>query len=136
MSLSVHSLKQVKPYRGMHPIHYLNDRYGEAWMYVGRAGHFKGYTLEGSPLGNPFRVGANHSRGTAAKRYRYWLWEQMQVAGTNPVLGTLCAIAAWEGDLRLYCWCHQPGPCHAHVIVSAVNWLRSSEGQTFLIARL
>ncbi len=135
MPISVHSIKQIPPSQGVHPLDYLNDQYGESWMYVGRRAYYRRRHMKPSPLANPFRVQASQPRGSCVAQYRHWLWQQIQIAGTNPVLGVLCSLAAWEDDLRLYCWCQQPGPCHAHVIIAAVAWLRSSEGQAFLITR-
>ena len=62
-------------------------------------------------------------------------WEQMQSVGQNHVLAALCSLAASLDDLTLYCWCQQPGPCHGHVIVTAVAWLSSPDGRAFLADR-
>lgn len=145
MQISVHSLKQVVPAQGQHPLDYLDERYGEAWLYVGRAAIYKGRRLKASPLANPFRVSVNQPRGASVERYRVWLWAQLQRSRQSDefihsVLGHLMLIAegwitSWrEPKMALFCWCEQPGPCHAHVIASAAKWLLTPEGQRFLHA--
>ncbi len=135
MTLFIRSLKQVVPQMGRHPLDELAVQHGEAWLHVGRAATYKGRSLAASPLANPFRIQANCPRGSTIDAYRQWLWTQMQRDGHNPVLDRLCALAARQTDVSLYCWCQQPGPCHGHVIRSAVMWLQSAAGQHVLSQR-
>lgn len=86
------------------------------------------YVGRPSPLGNPFRIGPDGSRDEVIAKYRKWLWERVQQAG-SPQLLELEALHMrhWrDGKLNLVCWC-APERCHADVIKSAIEWIASGK---------
>lgn len=52
--------------------------------------------------------------------YRRWLWHQIS---EETATGMLLYDMALHGDGVLLCWC-SPKPCHADVIVRAIEWQR------------
>lgn len=98
-------------------------------IYIGRS--MKGIT--GSPLGNPYKVKpyGPYERGETIHLYRRWLWKEIK-RGTGPAFDELRRLVkmAQRGDLRLICWCKQPGAnvaCHGEVIRDAIEWM-SAQG--------
>lgn len=94
-------------------------------IYIGRA--MKG--IPGSRLGNPYKVKPHglYERGESISLYRRWLWSEIK-RGAGPAFEELRRLVglAQCGDLRLICWCKQPGAnvaCHGDVIRDAVEWL-------------
>lgn len=82
--------------------------------YVGRPTR----NLAGSPLANPYRIGAYGQHRTAViAHYAAWLDEQLAEAGSPQSLELARLRAIWleHGDLVLLCWC-APLACHASVI--------------------
>jgi hypothetical protein len=98
----------------------------EPWFYVGRAMPGR---VEGSALGNPFKLTRNDTRETVIARYKEWLWAQMNDP-TSEARAELHRLAAraLEGDLYLACWC-APLSCHADVIKSAIEWINKTKNQ-------
>ncbi len=98
-------------------IHVVNRKtYRGASVYIGRP----------SVLGNPFIIGREGDRDEVIRRYRRWLWQELQ-RGTGPVwdeLQRLCELAR-QGDLVLGCWC-APQRCHGEVIHASLRWLQAS----------
>lgn len=96
-------------------------------IYIGR----RTGTIEGSPLGNPHRVGycrmckAVHKRGETIELYRAWLREEYakkrNVYGALEWLADLFEAANERGeDLHIGCWC-KPLACHGDVVKDAVE---------------
>ena len=79
-------------------------------VYVGRAMHRGGWTLEGSPLANPFRPGRDGTRTEIMSKYRDYLLARPD----------LVALARELRGKRLGCWC-LPEPCHAEVIAEIAD---------------
>lgn len=76
-----------------------------------------------SPLGNPFRIGADGTREQVITKYRRWLWQKI-AAGDAAVLASLDEIAEAEarhGAVAVGCFC-APAPCHVDVAIAAVRW--------------
>lgn len=92
-----------------------NRRRGAEGVYVGRP----------SPLGNPFPAEIEALRSEAIERFRAWLWRRLQ--SDTPQRREIERLAALE-DGTLVCWC-APKPCHADVIVRAIEWTRSQKGR-------
>mgnify|MGYP003481626288 CR=1 FL=1 len=97
-------------------IHVVNRKsYRGTSVYIGRP----------SVFGNPIIIGRDGDRDEVIRRYRCWLWTEIQ-RGTGSVweeLLRLCELAR-QGDLVLSCWCH-PLPCHGGVIRAALLWLQA-----------
>lgn len=100
--------------------HFNGDRF-----YVGRS--MKG--IPGSPLGNPYRVKPHgpYECGESISLYRRWLWGEIK-RGAGPAFEELRRLVgvAQRRDLRLICWCKQPGAnvaCHGDVIRNAIRWM-------------
>jgi len=94
--------------------------------YIGRTMR----NLNGSPLGNPFRVkphGPYTREASVLKMYRQWLWEQMQNT-SGPVYRELLRLAgiALNEPLTISCWC-APELCHGDVIKRAIEFLITNE---------
>jgi len=72
--------------------------------------------LEGSPLGNPFRLAKEGDRGLILQQYRVWLDAKLSSPDSpqSRELLRLVALAA-TGDLDLVCWC-APKLCHGNVV--------------------
>jgi len=88
------------------------QRYGPAlenapadFVYVGRAWRRGGWRIPGSPLRNPFTVGARRTRQESVDLYRDYLTARPDLLALLPGL---------RGK-TLVCWCH-PEPCHADVL--------------------
>jgi Domain of unknown function (DUF4326) len=79
-------------------------------VYVGRAMHFGGWHLPGSPLANPFRPGRDGSRQEVLAKYRQYLLSRPDLLQLLPGLR----------GRRLGCWC-VPEPCHAEVIAELAD---------------
>lgn len=81
--------------------------------YVGRPG----------VLGNPFVIGKQGDRAAVIRRYRRWLWNELQ-RESGPVVEEIHRLAtlAKSGDLVLACWCF-PQQCHAAVVKAAIEWI-------------
>lgn len=75
------------------------------------------YIGRGSPLGNPYRIDANHDREAVIALYKSYLWQQIQQGHI-----TVAYLQSLYGK-RLGCYC-KPKPCHGDVIVKAVDWAR------------
>ncbi len=94
-------------------------------IYIGRA--MKG--IPGSPLGNPYKVKPHgrYERDETVHLYRRRLWQEIK-RGAGPAFEELRRLGelAQRGDLRLICWCKQPGAniaCHGDVIRDAIEWM-------------
>lgn len=76
-------------------------------------------------LGNPFPVRGGE-RGSVIAPYRRWLWSRIE-ARDEAVVTDLHELLDWARaePITLSCWCAQPGPCHAHVVASALRWMDS-----------
>lgn len=79
------------------------------------------------PCGPPFLLGRDGSREQVIARYRRWLWQRLQQAGSpqRKALEELLEHARRQ-PLVLLCWCY-PLPCHAEVIRSALLWMAGQE---------
>lgn len=101
------------------PIRVVNTAKERPTEYIGRAWAGK----PASPLGNPFKLKGEESRGAVIQSYRQWLW--MKWAENGPEKEELLRIArrvkAGE-EVTLGCWCH-PHPCHGDVVANAINWI-------------
>ena len=97
------------------------NRYGKGSLagavYIGRANPSK--QLQGSPLGNPFRLieaGGTYTRDQSVDAYAVWL--RQQLAARNPAvcaeMNRLYKLAK-DGDLALWCYC-APKRCHGDVV--------------------
>ena len=79
------------------------------------------------PLGNPFKVGRDGTREECVRLYRTLL-SGLVVFGpgatTDEQVDALNYLVDHREELRgrdLSCWCALDGPCHAEVILKAVN---------------
>lgn len=83
-------------------------------VYLGRAMPARG--LEGSALGNPFRLVGEAQRGSTIARYKIWLETKLEQrdAAVRGEMNRLYKLAL-GGDLELACWC-APLPCHCNVV--------------------
>jgi hypothetical protein len=97
------------------------DRHGVAGsIYVGRAVRAQ----KGSSLGNPFPLESEEQREEVVRRYRRWLWDQVQAregAAWCELVGLARRLKAGE-RLHLECWC-APRRCHAEVIADCLRWM-------------
>ena len=110
----------------------------EHYVYVGRAMPRRG--MKGSPLRNPFRVGARYggsdrlSAAEAVRCYEGWLRGWLgrgdgppQRAPIVAELQRLVDMVVERRELVLVCWC-APDPCHARVISDVLTeWLAVAE---------
>lgn len=78
------------------------------------------YVGRGSPLGNPYRIGAAGTRPEVINLYRQWLEQAMQY--NVDVTDALLEIEKLsdKGNVALVCWC-APKECHASVIRDIVH---------------
>lgn len=101
--------------------------YRGAGVYVGRSMR----DIEGSVLGNPYKVKphGSHERAESVELYRRWLWEHIR-HGAGDVYEEVMRLKnlAAQGDLTLVCWC-APLPCHGTIIAKAIQWLIEQEGK-------
>lgn len=104
--------------------------------YIGRFNARR--RLAQSALANSFHIGKDGDREMVIKKYRDWLWTQMQEgligryrikAGlhgeSNAAFSELMMLAkrVMRGEnLELACYC-SPLACHGDVIIRAINWL-------------
>lgn len=102
------------------PVHEVDRASNIKYHYIGRS-HFK-YDFPKSALANPFRLGSL-PRGETLSSYRKWLWGRIK-AGDRNVIDELLSL---NDDTVLVCHCIQPGPCHGHVVIKAVEWLNSKD---------
>jgi hypothetical protein len=79
------------------------------------------YVGRPSPLGNPFRLSEDSDRNTAVRKYRVWIWGQIQARNST----VLEALAALNEDSILGCWC-KPLECHADIIIKAWRWCKQN----------
>ncbi len=102
------------------------DPLPEPWFYVGRAMPSR---VEGSALGNPYRLKKGQRREEVIALYKDWLWAEMNnpASEARAELHRLAARAL-EGDLYLACWCASE-PCHADVIKAAIEWINKIKNQ-------
>jgi hypothetical protein len=79
----------------------------------------------GTPLGNPFHMKDESQRASVIEKYRVWLWDQIKAGHPMVVreLKRLCALERDRGSVTLLCHC-APRPCHADVIIRALNWMK------------
>lgn len=90
-----------------------------ALTYIGRVQPNR----PGSALGNPYKRAANEQPGATIKRYKIWLWEQMQ--SDTPAyqeLRRLAGLVKQGTKITLACWC-SPNPCHGDAVKSAILYL-------------
>jgi hypothetical protein len=88
---------------------------GKRQEYVGR---FQGV------LGNPYLPGRDGTRDVVIRKYRAWLWQEIQARESSAVYRKLCELVRVQEDLVLLCHC-APARCHAEVVKAAVQWLRT-----------
>ena len=106
------------------------------WGSVGRVCRSALGGVEGSALGNPFRLGPGEAAGAASARFRVWLRGVVAAglagaalsggeAAAWAELGRLAAVVRAGQAVRLACWCGPAGgTCHAFVVrEEAVVWL-------------
>jgi hypothetical protein len=81
------------------------------------------YVARPSILGNPFVIGKDGDRPMVNRRYRRWLWNELQ-RGYGPVFDEIHRLArlAKASDLTLGCWC-VPQPCHGFIIRDCIEYL-------------
>ncbi len=97
-------------------------------FYVGRK--FK--DINGSALGNPFKIGKDGSRQDVVAKYRQWLWQKVQKGmkgEDNQVWQELLNLLEYykeNGEMSLICWCY-PQACHADVVKSCLEWLATQK---------
>lgn len=107
---------QVVNVRGMTPDHNVVDYVGRKWA---------GWNQ--SALGNPYKKFPKKMNTqpmeSTIQMYRRWLWARIQ-ANDEAVMKELFRLAwkAKQDHVLLGCWCH-PGPCHADVVQSCVEWI-------------
>ena len=95
-------------------------------FYVGRSRAGK------SPLGNPYQIGKDGDRREVIEKYRRWLWEEIKKGDDSPAYRELVWVADFykcsteQEPIKLLCWC-APQPCHAEVIIRAIEWLLKNE---------
>lgn len=73
------------------------------------------YIGRGSRWGNPFHIGKDGSREEVIRKYRKWLWGEIQKGRITKE--DLVALK----HKKLGCFC-KPQACHGDVIVAAVEW--------------
>jgi hypothetical protein len=91
-------------------LHCQRDAYD---VYIGRGRCPR--TGEPGEWVNPFRIGVDGDREEVARRYRVWLWREIQAGRIE-----LGALASLHGK-RLGCWC-APRRCHGEVLEAASFW--------------
>jgi hypothetical protein len=101
--------------------------------YIGRkwSGELNGntYNFEGSPLGNPFKIGDGVTRAEAVRLYREYLWEQYSKAfkgERTPVFEAINDILDdWDSGtpVVLVDWC-SPQLCHGDIVRQLIQWVR------------
>lgn len=102
---------------------------GKNKIYIGRAN--KSLGLEGSPLANPYKVGADGTRSEVIALYRTWLWNKIVIGYNNPneTFEELFSIArrVKNGEtIEFSCYC-KPLDCHGDVLVACINWIISEK---------
>ena len=81
------------------------------------------YIGRGSPLGNPFKMMGESEREVVIKRYKQWLWEQInKETEQKKEIMRLARKYKKEGVLVLICYC-APKSCHGSVIKAAIEWI-------------
>lgn len=97
-------------------------------VYLGRAMSARG--LQGSALGNPFKLPSEAQRGSTIARYKLWL-EIMLEQRDAAVRGEMNRLykLALAGDLELGCWC-APLPCHCDVVQAKLEAALAARGFT------
>lgn len=80
--------------------------------------------LEGSVLGNKFKINRDGDRKEVIEKYRRWLWEEVKKKEGivwNELMMLVKEVKAGK-DIYLSCWC-KPLECHGDVIKSCIEWL-------------
>lgn len=90
---------------------------GQDKIYIGRGGKGK----KGSPLANPYQIGADGSREEVFALYKDWLVRQVDL-GNVGVVEELERIAnlAKDSNVKLVCFC-SPKPCHGEIIKEMIE---------------
>lgn len=86
----------------------------ENGVYIGRENTKLG--LKGSPFANPFPITDSQPREVVLKKYKRWLWNQMEAGKIKDE-----DLLALKGK-DLVCFC-APQPCHGHIIEAAIDWV-------------
>jgi len=83
--------------------------------------------FNGSPLGNPFKIGRDGTREQVIEKYRNWLWKMMKSRDVKVCseLKMLVDKVRNGEKVLLGCWC-SPSACHGDIIVRCVNWIIES----------
>ena len=93
---------------------------GRTLIYVAR--RFAGWL--GSPLGNPYRIGADGDRPQVIQKYRAWIRNEVRRGAGSPAyreLQRIAGIVESGAPVSLGCWC-KPDDCHADVVADAVAY--------------
>lgn len=80
--------------------------------------------LEGSVLGNKFKINRDGDRKEVIEKYRKWLWKEVKKKEGkvwNELMMLVKEVKAGK-DIYLSCWC-KPLECHGDVIKSCIEWL-------------
>jgi hypothetical protein len=82
-----------------------------------------------SALGNPFPMKDKNDmieRVGVIAEYRNWLWKKIKGKDAKVIkaLKELIELEREHGKVYLMCWC-KPLPCHADVLVNALNWMKT-----------
>ena len=85
---------------------------GAVVVYIGRP----------SPLGNPYKIGADGDRDEVIRRYRQWLEHALRFKPEVKKEFWRIKRLSMNNDIALQCWC-SPLPCHGDVIKEMLDGL-------------
>lgn len=102
-------------------------------IYIGREN--RTYCLRQSPLANHYKIGKDGTRDEVVKKYRQWLWEEVQRGRAvenevwkelKSILKDIKQLDSEDDYIRLMCWCKEDEKCHGDIIINCLNWMNKS----------
>jgi hypothetical protein len=102
-------------------------------IYIGREN--RTYCLRQSPLANPYKIGKDGTREEVVKKYRQWLWEEIQKGRKREnevwkelksILNDIKQLDSEDDYTRLMCWCKEDEKCHGDVVINCLNWMNEN----------
>jgi len=88
-----------------------------SFVYCGR--YNSTYSLQSSPLANPFKLTREGCRQTLLVLYRSWLYAHRNDKAIAAEISRLASLLE-RGDVAIGCWC-APKACHCDVIADFVR---------------
>ncbi len=103
----------------MHTITVVNVKHVKPGTFVYCGRYNSTYSLQSSPLANPFKLTREGCRQTLLVLYRSWLYAHRNDKAIAAEISRLASLLE-RGDVAIGCWC-APKACHCDVIADFVR---------------